>query len=61
MADKERHREVEKKDNFFSVELFEGESIALGVEGKIVVDAYVPVDCTLNCYMKRKTVSFSFK
>lgn len=60
MADKVK-RDVEKKENFFSVQLFEGENVALGVGGEIVVDAYVPVDCTLNCYMKRKTVSFSFK
>jgi len=60
MADK-KTREVERKDNFFSIELYEGEKVSVAVDGEIVIDAFVPVECALNCYMKRKTVAFAFK
>jgi len=59
--DIKRHREVTRKDNFFGVQLFEGERLSVAVDGEIVVDALVPVDCDLNGYMKRKPVSFQFK
>ena len=54
-------REVIKKDNFFSVEMKDGEQLTLAVDGEITLSAIAPCDCTLNCYMKRDQVSFQFK
>jgi len=63
MADpKEKtYREVVKKDNFFSVELYEGETVTIAVNGEMVITANVPDNSHLNSYLKRRSVAMLYK
>lgn len=59
------NRAIEKKDNFFSIQLLEGEEVIISVGdnngGKDELVFIVPEDMTLNGYMKRKASSITWK
>jgi len=61
-------RKIEKKDNFFSVELREGERVVVSVYDDASEDSkpdeivfITPDDMTLNAYMKKKSTPIQFK
>tara|TARA_Y100000310_G_C20678101_1_gene814251 strand:+ start:576 stop:746 length:171 start_codon:yes stop_codon:yes gene_type:complete len=43
---------ITKEDNYFSIELNEGDKVAIGVNGGIVVPFIAPYASTLKCYLK---------
>lgn len=53
-------RKTDKKDNFFSLELREGEEVHIKV-GEDELVFIVPYDSSLNCYLKRPTAPLFFK
>lgn len=53
-------RKIEKKDNFFSMEIREGEEIRVKAgEDEIVFIA--PDNASLNCYIKRNVAPLYYK
>jgi hypothetical protein len=53
-------RNIEKKDNFFSIELREGEEVTIGAdEDKLVFIA--PFDCKMKCYLSREVRAIHWK
>jgi len=57
-------RQIDKKDNFFSIEVTEGEQITVqvgeeGTGGTVVLLA--PYSGFLNCYLKRDTSPIHYK
>lgn len=64
-------RQIEKRDNFFSIELKEGEEVQVIMSGisNSITDNFssdavvfiVPFNCKLNCYMKRDSLPLQYK
>jgi len=46
-------RNIEKKDNSFSVDVKEGEKVRLFVGDECVIDLNIPYDAIINSYLKR--------
>jgi hypothetical protein len=53
-------RQVEKKDNFISVQALEGETVTMKVGDEELI-FIVPYDCFLNLYVKRESKPLFFK
>jgi hypothetical protein len=54
-------RRIEKKQNFFAIELREAEEVKIFVNGIESVCFISPIDGFLNCYLKRETKEIQFK
>lgn len=53
-------RQIDKKDNFISIEMREGEEVKLNVGGEEVI-FISPIDGHLNCYLKRQNRPIMYK
>jgi hypothetical protein len=53
-------REIQKKDNFISIEMREGEEVHINVAGEDLV-FISPIDGHLNCYLKRVLRPIQYK
>lgn len=55
------HREVTRKDNYFSISVRAGETYTVAVNGEIVVTVNMGDDCTVNSYVKRESIPMQYK
>lgn len=53
-------REITRNNNFVAIPLIEGEKVSIAIDGEIVLNMIMPVDCSLNCYMKREQAAIKF-
>ena len=56
-----KHREVIRKENYFSVAVKEGEVYTIAVDGIVVVSVALGDDCTVNSYVKRDAIPMQYK
>lgn len=61
MATETMHREVDKKENYFSVQVQEGEEMKIFLDGVEVVCLLVPYEGTMRVYMAREKASIQYK
>lgn len=55
------HREVEKKENYFAVQVIAGEECAIVINGVIQTQLVIPYDGKLRCYMARDKANIVYK
>lgn len=61
MANETMPREVEKKENYFSVQVLEGEPVDIVVNGVITASLVIPYDGKMRCYLARERASITYK
>ena len=65
MADEEpktkNHREVVRKENYFSIGVVAGEKYTVAIDGVIVINTIMGDDCTASTYMKRASIPMQYK
>ncbi len=52
---------VEKKDNYFSLQLKEGSKVEVLIDGVKAIALIVPYESFLNCYLKRDALPITYK
>jgi len=55
------HREVVRKDNYFSIGVKPGEKYTVAVDGVIVLSTVMGDDCVVNSYVKRESIPMQYK
>lgn len=54
-------REIDKKDNFFSIKMKTGETYTVAVDGEVVITTVMGDECTVNSYVKRDAIPMQYK
>jgi len=52
---------IEKKDNYFSITLKQGQEVKVLIDGKECTALVIPYDAFLNCYLKRDSPPIHYK